>query len=304
MEKILLEFYHTLNPISLELLMKESISFLVKNFNLVNASLYVLEKRASFTENQEFVKIEKIASNHLKETKSTIITKNISKDILFKNINLSYGLIAYPLSRGMLCLYFEKMPNLDTISKLVRILEKNINVALLIENSQNSAKLDALTNLYNRAFFFKTLKRELEFSKKTKRPVSLLLIDLDNFKQLNDTKGHLEGDKLLRKVAEIIIHSVRETDIPCRYGGDEFAVVLPNTTLIESKNVAKRILKNVLERTKMSLSIGSFTAVNGNVSASRMIEEADKMLYKAKKKGKSRIQTSFSIHEGLNAIEC
>jgi diguanylate cyclase (GGDEF)-like protein len=112
---------------------------------------------------------------------------------------------------------------------------------------------DSLTNLYNRAYFFYRLNSEIQRAKRYKRTLSLLIMDMDNFKQFNDRYGHLVGDHLLRVLSRTIRSSIRystgkpsyELDIPCRYGGDEFAIIVPEATCAQAKVVAERLRKEI-----------------------------------------------------------
>lgn len=112
---------------------------------------------------------------------------------------------------------------------------------------------DNLTALYNRAYFFYRLNSELQRAKRYNRPLSVLIMDMDNFKQFNDRYGHLVGDKLLRVLSSTIRSNIRysagkpsyELDIPCRYGGDEFAIIVPETTSAQATIVAERLRKEI-----------------------------------------------------------
>jgi diguanylate cyclase (GGDEF)-like protein len=112
---------------------------------------------------------------------------------------------------------------------------------------------DNLTTLYNRAYFYYRLNSEIQRAKRYNRPLSLLILDMDNFKQFNDRYGHPVGDQLLRVLSSTIRSNIRysarkpsyELDIPCRYGGDEFAIILPETTSAQATVVAERLRKEI-----------------------------------------------------------
>ena len=156
---------------------------------------------------------------------------------------------------------------------------------------------DDLTGLYNSRHFYSQLKPEVERYIRYKRPLSLLLMDVDNFKQFNDNYGHLEGDKVLAKAGEIIRECIRKTDSAYRYGGEEFTVILPETGEKEAINVGERIVKGFNEKTffpdnkeKISVTISVGIALYGNdEKISEFIRRADINLYLAKKQGKNRI---------------
>jgi len=117
------------------------------------------------------------------------------------------------------------------------------------------------------------------------------MIDIDNFKSYNDSFGHLEGDELLKKVSEILTKNLREIDIICRYGGDEFVVILPETEVDGAKTVADKIKSEIEKypfKQKVTLSIG--LAKRGNkMNGHDLIQRADRALYEAKDKGKNRV---------------
>jgi diguanylate cyclase (GGDEF)-like protein len=154
---------------------------------------------------------------------------------------------------------------------------------------------DALTGLYNYRFFYKQLEIEMARTRRTGHSCSLMMIDLDNFKLLNDTRGHVEGNNFLAEVAGTIGQKLRPTDILCRYGGDEFAVIMPATGLFDAMRIGQRLRESLsripwkLDRA-VSASIGlAEYQPDSKQEASGFINMADRALYKAKKTGKNRI---------------
>ncbi len=170
-------------------------------------------------------------------------------------------------------------------------------VAIAIENANLYKELtylsltDPLTNMYNFRHFSKSLDCEIERIKRNERNLSLLLIDVDDFKSYNDTFGHLAGDLLLKSIGQVFKDNLRKIDIACRYGGDEFVVILFETDIVKAEIVAEKILKAVgqlsLERT-VNLSIG-IAAWKKDMDRYDLIAKADVALYEAKKNGKNRI---------------
>jgi len=169
---------------------------------------------------------------------------------------------------------------------------------------------DGVTQLFNHRYFQEQLVNEFHRSLRFETHLGLIMLDIDNFKQVNDTCGHQVGDKVLAQVAELIRQSIRTVDTPARYGGDEFAVILPQTNLSDSVQAAERI-KNALERypwqkeTAPGISITASTGLagfpeSGVESATVLIRQADQALYRAKQIGKNRIVKSSK--EGLEAI--
>jgi len=161
--------------------------------------------------------------------------------------------------------------------------------------------VDDLTDLYNYRAFRQTLITEIKRHARYKRPLNLLMIDIDNFKEVNDRFGHLVGDQILKKLAELLKKSVRACDHLARYGGEEFAVILPETTENEAYMVGERIVLTVNEfqfetasagpvgRLSVSVGLASFPA--DAVESQQLIEKADEALYRGKKLGKNRICT-------------
>jgi two-component system cell cycle response regulator len=163
------------------------------------------------------------------------------------------------------------------------------------EMAVHSAITDKLTGLYNRRYFDYFLDLEIKRSSRQQTSLALLMVDIDDFKQINDTLGHLFGDTILNKLGELLKTQIRETDMAARYGGEEFAVVMSNTDLAEAVQIAERIRqtiqsysfgdKNVL----MTASIGIALYPSDADSSNKLIEKSDRSLYKAKRSGKNRV---------------
>ncbi len=155
---------------------------------------------------------------------------------------------------------------------------------------------DSLTGLGNRAALDAALKHELQLAHRHEFTVSLLLIDLDHFKLINDTWGHSTGDRVLQAIAETISSVCRSSDISFRYGGEEFVVLLRNTDSSGARIIAERIRRQVALQTlegkiNPTVSIGIGTCVAGNAeSADQLFDRADQALYGAKHNGRNRIQ--------------
>lgn len=161
---------------------------------------------------------------------------------------------------------------------------------------QRSALTDPLTGLYNLRFFEDVLGREVARSERYRAPLSLLMIDVDGFKEVNDRFGHIAGNKALSAIAASILHSVRSTDFSCRCGGDEFAVILPETTGEGARLVADKIASSVASQpavpTKdffVTISVGVVEFRPG-LSAEEFVAEADEAMYLAKngREGRAR----------------
>jgi len=186
----------------------------------------------------------------------------------------------------------------------VRMLIMLANQAgLAIENSQlyektvTRAHSDSLTELWNHGYFQYLLQAELEKAKLTQAPLSLIIIDIDNFKTFNDSLGHQSGDKILKALAALIKNQSRKMDYVCRYGGEEFTIILPQTEKKEAFLIAERIRMDIEKHTflnaellpnrKFTASMGLSSSPEDGFTPAELISHSDKALYAAKQKGKN-----------------
>ena len=155
------------------------------------------------------------------------------------------------------------------------------------------ADLDALTQLHNRRYFHETLTREVARGQRYKRPVALIVLDLDDFKAVNDRIGHLAGDAVLADVAERVREVVRTSDVACRVGGDEFAVILPESTVADAEGLYARLERAVSARPVARAGSVSFSAgmtdLRPGDDTRTFFERADEALYRAKGAGKGQV---------------
>lgn len=162
----------------------------------------------------------------------------------------------------------------------------------LNEKLQKMAITDELTGLNNRRSYKKALSQNLSLFKRTSKPFSLLMIDIDHFKDINDTYGHLVGDQILIALADLLKNESRDCDISARYGGEEFVLILPNTEIDDSMLIAERIRKSVETATwsvpSVTISIG--VATSNQEDTKRTIQtKADEALYISKNSGRNQI---------------
>jgi diguanylate cyclase (GGDEF)-like protein len=186
----------------------------------------------------------------------------------------------------------------------VRMLTMLANQAgLAIENSQlfeltaERAHSDYLTNLWNHGYFQYLLQTEIEKTKATKSKISLIMVDIDNFKVYNDTLGHQAGDKILKDLAWLLRNQSRKMDHVCRYGGEEFTIILPHTDQKEAYMIAERLRmdiqkyqflnEEIFPNNKLTVSLGIATFPENGQNPAELITSSDKSLYKAKNQGKN-----------------
>lgn len=157
---------------------------------------------------------------------------------------------------------------------------------------REAAQTDSLTGLANHRQFFRRLEEEIRRAARIGYPVSLLLVDLDHFKQFNDTHGHPAGDQVLRQVSEILMTQRRSTDTCARYGGEEFAMIFPGTRLADVEAIAQNLAHRLRLGTGLTFSAGIAAFPAHAATPSELVEAADSALYRAKEEGRNRIQVA------------
>jgi diguanylate cyclase (GGDEF)-like protein/PAS domain S-box-containing protein len=183
----------------------------------------------------------------------------------------------------------------DALEKLnLRLKQANQQLALL-------SKTDSLSGLFNRRTLYDTLKREFKLRSRAQdqgcgQEFCLILFDIDHFKSINDTMGHLAGDKIIREIAVLLRSGIRSTDSLFRYGGDEFLLLLPGTCLDNGRFVANKLLQTVRHETfvvadrKMKLTVSAGVSCSEECrTANGLLKKADQRLYKSKKSGRDRV---------------
>ncbi|MBN2413614.1 diguanylate cyclase [candidate division KSB1 bacterium] len=174
---------------------------------------------------------------------------------------------------------------------------------ILLEDAKETLRQlaikDGLTNLYNHRYFKDAINNEIERAKRNHTQFSLIMFDIDYFKNYNDTNGHLAGDDVLRIIAELVQRNIRSIDVAARYGGEEFALIFPETNKTAAKFIANKI-KNLIDgykfyneasqpNGKISISVGVATYPINGTSIEELIDCADRRLYIAKAKGKNQV---------------
>lgn len=172
----------------------------------------------------------------------------------------------------------------------------------VIRSHHQSSYLDELTELYTRRYFFEVAHRELSSAERYNYSVSVMLIDLDHFKEVNQALGHLFGDHVLRHCANIIRSDLRDTDFCARFGGEEFIVLMPYTTAQHLKLVAERIRERIASMPVSSkdqdyhitVSIGAVASIRGNSNTEELIQRAEQALKAAKDAGRNRVELAHA----------
>ena len=169
----------------------------------------------------------------------------------------------------------------------------NIN---LFEKSQRLAQSDGLTGMFNHRAFYESLETELRRSRRYGGQISIIMADIDNLKPINDNYGHRAGDMAIKQVARRLTACIRQIDIPARYGGDEFAIILPNTSLIDAKMVAERMVEMVKSTPlvwehnqidlSVSIGVGQYEA---GAEPGDITKATDNAMYAAKQAGKGQV---------------
>lgn len=183
----------------------------------------------------------------------------------------------------------------------VRVIRAQAQVIAAREQLREQAKRDPLTGLHNRTAALERLDRELNRSKRTGAALSVLVIDLDRFKQVNDQRGHLVGDEVLRGVATRMAGALRSYDLVGRYGGEEFLVVLPDTPLEDGRRLGERLLRAIAEPTETavgpitlgaSIGLASTEGWGDELELEDIIRAADAAMYRAKDTGRGCLVAS------------
>lgn len=190
--------------------------------------------------------------------------------------------------------------NCPHFQELQRLREENQELAALV-------RTDELTGLFNFRYFLQAVELEMERSRRSDQPTTLIMMDIDHFKEVNDAYGHEIGNRTLAHVAKILRNAIRRLDIPCRYGGEEFALILPDTPLSAGVLFANR-LRHLIENAsinidgtqiKLTASFGVDVYKKDDQSTAReFIDRADSLLYEAKSEGRNKVRhPQFDINK-------
>ncbi len=184
------------------------------------------------------------------------------------------------------------LPELRHLKEAYRLLQAEC------QRLQKLSQTDPLTRLFNRGYLMISLEQEMERTRRTSFPTSLIMLDLDYFKRLNDTYGHQFGDAVLCRVAVLLKDNIRKLDIPCRYGGEEFVVILPGTRLPQAVRLAVRLQETLAQsplearpgnpRLTASFGVETFTG-REDLTSEAFLQRADRWLFMAKAQGRNMV---------------
>lgn len=172
------------------------------------------------------------------------------------------------------------------------------------ERLKTLAREDPLTEIYNRRHFLELARREWDRARRYADPLSLVILDVDRFKTINDMHGHTVGDEVLRRIAHVLRESTRASDVVARYGGEEFVLLLPGTDLGTARRVADRVRNSIAAATQMyrpggvTVSGGVCGLEAGVATFDELLQRADEALYGAKQSGRDRVELHWSARSG------
>lgn len=243
--------------------------------------------------------LERIKGNNLNSNIPVILISSGKNDVIDLQ-HTNYGItdfISYPCSNN------EIISRIFIQTKILELERRNKALTEKLKKLKQMVVTDELTGLYNRRYIIDRLPSEISHSIRYREPIAFIMMDIDHFKKINDDCGHLAGDEFLIEVSRQIRKSIREGDIPVRYGGEEFLIFCPNTDSKGGKTVADRIRKNIKgasisvnsKKVSTTVSLGiSSTCLSSPVNMERymslMIHQADIALLRAKSNGRNRIE--------------
>lgn len=182
------------------------------------------------------------------------------------------------------------------VAELKARVRASLRTRYLLELLAKKAMIDGLTGLWNRSYFDHRLNQEISLARRISRPLGVVMVDIDHFKKINDSYGHPGGDEVLRTVAQMLVYNCRVEDVVCRYGGEEFGIIAPNTRCDQCGELAERLravigntdikCRGTAIRVTMSFGVADLVGAAG----ATMVELADAALYRAKAAGRDRVE--------------
>jgi diguanylate cyclase (GGDEF)-like protein len=219
---------------------------------------------------------------------------------------LCIPLLSFGQTVGVLCLESAKLGAFDAadvppLESVADICANAIQNAHYFEGVRRMAYVDGLTGVFNRRYFETRIAEEIERAKRYSAAMALIMIDIDHFKLLNDEFGHLMGDDVLRQMSTIFTQNVRKVDVACRYGGEEFAIIVPETSGDDASSVAQKLRKAIQNHVfpglphAITISAGIASCPANGTSRDELVKAADAALYAAKQAGRNTVVASSTI---------
>nr|HPG29206.1 sensor domain-containing diguanylate cyclase [bacterium] len=238
----------------------------------------------------------------IEDFRSTSFYKGKTREKYKKKSSIIFPLIIHNRCIGVINLNNRKvgefdMQFLERATRLIEHIANSIENCLLFQKMEQMAIIDELTKTYNRRHFFYLLSNEIKKFLRYKHKFCVLMIDIDNFKKFNDSHGHINGDRILKKFADVIRDNIRDVDFFARYGGEEFIILFPETLLETSIMIAERIRRAIekdcfiyIDQKQIGITIsGGLAEYKIDFTEEEILNEADNYLYYAKRNGKNQI---------------
>lgn len=213
---------------------------------------------------------------------------------VFESMQQDVTIVPYDLEKKLVCLY---------IYDNTKLCEINFQLESLNEKLKNLSNCDPLTNVYNRRYFSEVSKQILFSTKKDTQSIGVIILDIDKFKNINDTYGHTVGDKVIISLAQNLKNIVRDSDIVSRFGGEEFVILMYNTNLENTQIVAEKVRKHILNlevidgeliiKFTISLGVALYDEIIDNKNIENTLKRADEALYVAKQNGRNQVRVSL-----------
>ena len=211
--------------------------------------------------------------------------------------------LANPAGASEIILSWNALSRFGLFSMLAYTVSLQIALKKALENEKQNARTDRLTNLFNKWAFMEQCEHELARANRYRHAVSLAFIDIDNFKSINDSQGHAQGDRLLMEIGVILRETVRKEDVVGRIGGDEFAICFPETGSQTIRTVIEKLIKDVSSIStrwhhQVTVSIGVVSYDEGADSFDSIIKKADSLMFTAKQNGKNNAEYLCIVKAG------
>jgi len=295
----------------------------INNFAIVHLgashSSIIIDGEIKHSYNNEtkriYNEIEEQVFKYIIKVLKPLLISNPKKEYMLQKIEgideFNYCLFSLPLITknkplGSLNLYFGSTPNdelVEFLNLFSELSSSSIMNSLAYKKLETKSVTDKLTGLSNRGNFDMELASNVQKCAESESSFSVMMVDIDNFKEYNDKFGHQKGDEILEQIGSEICAFEDGKCRSFRYGGEELAIILPELKPEEAFEKAEQIRKKIEQGNNITISIGLTTCLNSSCSPQKMVSEADKALYKAKKAGKNRTYSSIIVDNGLEPID-